>query len=144
MTLELQRLGLKDAEVYVNPHVSVVVTGTRGPPVEVQDTAFLSLCPSPPCHLHIGAAVHLQTSLERMKDEGLSVFLEVRHWKAAKKKVSVKCFALMEVEELQRAAEAGEVALELYKKPTDYLKKQLHLLSVKPLYLTLTCTLTRH
>ena len=141
MTFRLMRVGLKDVENYVNPHLSIVVTSPQGPPVEVQDTPFLLPSPTHTRHLHLGCTVHLHTPLERIRADNLSVFFEVRHWKASKKKVSVRAFALMEVEELTKAAGVEEVALELYKKPTDWKKKQLHLLSVKPLYLHLACNI---
>ena len=144
VSLHLSSIGVKDAAVYVNPFVSIVVSSAQGPPVEVQATPFLSLSPSLPLHLHIGRVVHLHTSLQRMEDECLSVFFELRHWKAAKKKVSTRLFAVLEVDEMRRAAQRDMVALELYRKPTDWSKKKLHLLSIKPLYLNLATTVHTH
>ena len=144
VSLFLSSIGVKDAEVYVNPFLSIVVSSAHGPPVEVQDTPFLSLHASLPRHLRVERMVHLHTPLQRMVDEQLCVFFELRHWKADKKKVSVRLFALMEPEELRLSAERERVALELYRKPTDFTRKRLHLHSVKPLYLNLSTTITSH
>ena len=144
VSLHVSSVGLKDASEYVNPFVHVLVTSARGPPVEAQATPFLRLSSEDDRALSVDCDVHLSTSLERMASEGLTVFLELRHWKAAKRKVSTRCFALLEPEELRTAAQREAVALELYKKPTDWSKKRLGLLSVKPLYLHLAVTITQH
>ena len=92
--------------------------------------------------------MHLPLSLEAMREGGLACYVEMRHWKTDKKKVSVRCWALLEVSEMEQAAkptadnsdgEGSEVCLELYQKPVDYRKKRLNLFSVKKLYLTLSC-----
>jgi hypothetical protein len=140
----LHSIGVKDAEGYVNPFISIVVTSPTGPVVEVQDTPFLTLSDSIDRHLTIDQTVHLHTTVDRIRTEGLSVFFELRHWKGGKKKVSVRCFALLELTELEEAARRDRVALEVYKKPTDWNKKRLNLLSIKPLYLNLSCTITQH
>jgi hypothetical protein len=48
--------------------------------------------------------------------------------------VSTRCFAFMEKDEVVQSA---NTQLELYTKPTDLLRKNLRLHSIKPLYLHL-------
>ena len=161
--LHISSVGLKDAPEYVNPHLRIILaspntspTSDAHPPASVQDTPHLVLSPHSPFHLLVDRTVHLPLSLEAMRAGGLSCYVEVRHWKTDKKKVSVRCWALLEVDEMEqaakRAAEAAErdggtvdgeggenVCLELYQKPVDFRKKRLNLFSVKKLYLTLSC-----
>lgn len=75
---------------------------------------------------------------------GLCLFFEFKHYKPAKKKISTRCFALLESGELERGAQQGQVCLELYKKPTDFSRKSLSLFTIKQLYLHLNLTLTKH
>ena len=56
---------------------------------------------------------------------------EFKHFKEGKKKISTKCWAFLEREDLKE----GRPLLELYKKPTDLKRKRLSLLSIKELYL---------
>ena len=64
---------------------------------------------------------------------GSAVIFEFRHFKKEKSKISTKCWAFLEREELK----PGEHVLELYKKPVDLKRKKLSLFTVKPLYLHL-------
>ena len=159
MSLHISSIGLKDAPDYVNPHLCIILASPTTPPTSIQDTPHLTLSPHSAVHLLVDRTVHLPVSLEVMRAEGLSCYVEMRHWKTDKKKVSVRCWALMEVGEMEQAAAAtrgdgsgggdgesggvdgvgGEVCLELYQKPVDFKKKRLNLFSVKKLYLTLSC-----
>ena len=170
VSLHISSVGLKDAPDYLNPHLRIILaspstspasasTTTANQPASVQDTPHLTLSPHSSFHLLVDRTVHLPLSLEAMREGGLSCYVEVRHWKSEKKKVSVRCWALLEVDEMEqaakRAAEVGSsevegeldggggegVCLELYQKPVDYRKKRLNLFSVKKLYLTLSCTI---
>jgi hypothetical protein len=91
-----------------------------------------------PLYVEFGRLVHLQTPVEEM-DKGWAVFFEFKHYKPQKKKISTRCFAFFEHDEIMAAQRDNkkEVALELYKKPTDFEKRRLTLFSVKPLYLHL-------
>ena len=128
----------------MNPHLRILLASpsTASAPTSVQDTPHLRPSPHSPLQLLVDRTVHLPLSLEAMREAGLSCYVEMRHWKADKKKVSVRCWALLEADEMERAAKGGEgdeVCLELYQKPVDFKKKRLNLFSVKKLYLTLSC-----
>ena len=56
---------------------------------------------------------------------------EFKHFKEGKKKISTKCWAFLEREDLKE----GRHLLELYKKPTDLKRKRMSVLSIKELYL---------
>uniref|UniRef100_A0A8C8YG25 Axin interactor, dorsalization associated n=1 Tax=Prolemur simus TaxID=1328070 RepID=A0A8C8YG25_PROSS len=68
---------------------------------------------------------------------GAAVFFEFKHYKPKKRFTSTKCFAFMEMDEIK----PGPIVIELYKKPTDFKRKKLQLLTKKPLYLHLHQTL---
>ena len=140
---------MKDAPEYINPHLRIILASPTSPPTSTQDTPHLVPSSDSPVHLLVDRTVHLPMSLEQMREEGLACYVEMRHWKSDKKKVSVRCWALLEVAEMEQAAKSaaegesggsgGEVCLELYQKPVDFKKKRLNLFSVKKLYLTLSC-----
>ncbi|XP_019321245.1 axin interactor, dorsalization-associated protein isoform X2 [Panthera pardus] len=69
--------------------------------------------------------------------KGAAIFFEFKHYKPKKRFTSTKCFAFMEMDEIK----AGPIVIELYKKPTDFKRKKLQLLTKKPLYLHLHQTL---
>ena len=167
VSLHISSIGLKDAPDYVNPHLRIIVApssaslSSAAAAASTQDTPHLVLSPQSSFHLLVDRVVHLPVSLEQMREDGLSCYVEMRHWKRDKKKVSVRCWALMEVQEMEQAAkradgaaisgsggrdgdgaegsDGAEVCLELYQKPVDFTKKRLNLFSVKKLYLTLSC-----
>lgn len=60
-----------------------------------------------------------------------AVFLEFLHYKPKARKVSTKCFAVLEKDEL----ETGKKMLELYAKPVDFSRKDLSLFSKKNFHL---------
>ncbi|XP_038840641.1 axin interactor, dorsalization-associated protein-like [Salvelinus namaycush] len=68
---------------------------------------------------------------------GAAIFFEFKHYKPKKGFTSTKCFAFMEMDEIK----PGPIVIELYKKPTDFKRKKLQLLTKKPLYLYLHQTL---
>uniref|UniRef100_A0A4X2LAF0 C2 Aida-type domain-containing protein n=1 Tax=Vombatus ursinus TaxID=29139 RepID=A0A4X2LAF0_VOMUR len=68
---------------------------------------------------------------------GAAIFFEFKHYKPKKRFTSTKCFAFMEMDEIK----PGPIIIELYKKPTDFKRKKLQLLTKKPLYLHLHQTL---
>ncbi len=84
-----------------------------------------------------GFDVHIQTPLNEMRPS-TAVFLEFKHWKPSKRKVSTRCWSMLEMDELRN----GSAVLEVYKKPTEFGKRtgSYRLLSVKPLYKQLRLT----
>ncbi|XP_072104537.1 axin interactor, dorsalization-associated protein isoform X4 [Mobula birostris] len=87
-------------------------------------------------YIHFAVDVEIQKHIEKLP-KGAAIFFEFKHYKPKKKFTSTKCFAFMEMDEIK----AGEIVIELYKKPTDFKRKKLHLLTRKPLYLHLHQTL---
>jgi Axin interactor dorsalisation-associated protein, C-terminal len=139
VSLVIDKVGLKDAEKYIDAHIRVSIANKQGRQVGVvQDT--------PACnhkedrHVLIGHTVHLQVPMEKFGDDW-AVMLEFNHYKPKKKKVSTRCFAFLEKEELERD---GPVALELYKKPTDFARKHVRLFSEKKLFMQLRVVLHKH
>mmetsp|Transcript_17751 Transcript_17751/g.29189 ORF Transcript_17751/g.29189 Transcript_17751/m.29189 type:complete len:301 (-) Transcript_17751:641-1543(-) len=137
IVVNIEKIGLKDAEKYIDPFISIMVAGEDGISIEVpQDTPPATK--RKPDYILFGQEVFLQTPLERVP-QGQAIFLEFRHWKPKKKKKSVRCWSFIEISELK----PGPVVLELYAKPTSFQRKKskLSLFSVKPLYLHLSITL---
>jgi hypothetical protein len=170
ITLFIEKIGLKDVSEYTSPHLTVLVAKphTNQQPkgkqinnktknddaaeaessstsneniLEAQTTPISNTVDSPYIIFH--ETVYLQTSLEQMKQENAALFIEFKHYKIAKKYNSVRCFTLMEVEELVKSA-GQTVALEWYAKPTDFTRKTLKLHTVKKLYCYVTVTLDKH
>lgn len=109
--------------------------------------------------------VYKRTSFITIHLIGAAIFFEFKHYKPKKKFTSTKCFAFMEMDEIK----PGPIVIELwvivcnicankhdsqtflwsltcdhdlrYKKPTDFKRKKLNLLTKKPLYLHLHQTL---
>mmetsp|Transcript_1177 Transcript_1177/g.4414 ORF Transcript_1177/g.4414 Transcript_1177/m.4414 type:complete len:319 (-) Transcript_1177:1068-2024(-) len=141
LIIRIERMGFKDSNEFINAHITVAVTDDQGRLLETpQDTPMTNQ--RKPSYVLFGCDVHVQTPLNRMKT-GVSIFFEFKHFKPKKRKVSTKAWAVIELDEIQTAlrsdpsAEFKDVALEIYKKPTDFTKKRVTLLSVKPLYLHL-------
>jgi hypothetical protein len=80
-----------------------------------------------------GTCAYSRTYVYTKTNSGSAIIFEFRHFKKEKSKISVKCWAFLEREELK----PGEHVLELYKKPVDLKRKKLSLFTVKPLYLHL-------
>jgi len=139
ITMVIEKIGLKDAEVYIQPHLTISVADSKGRVIESQDTPHSNR--QKPNYVHFGTTVYLQTPLEELKQDSRCVFFEFKHYKPKKKKISTRCFAFMEYDEIAKAKEQGGVAvLELYQKPTDYARKRINLFTIKPLYLHLQMT----
>ena len=140
MSVYLEKIGLKDAQTYIDAHitVSIVRSGTKGSQVvESVDVKANSKKPAKPNYVPFENEIHLKTSLEEVIEEDLTIFFEFKHYKPKAKKVSTRCFALMEVDEV-KTHRNNAACLELYKKPTDFSKKRLNLFTIKKLYLHLT------
>ncbi|XP_038616834.1 axin interactor, dorsalization-associated protein isoform X5 [Tachyglossus aculeatus] len=82
-------------------------------------------------------AVHTFLNIVKLLVTCAAIFFEFKHYKPKKRFTSTKCFAFMEMDEIK----PGPIVIELYKKPTDFKRKKLQLLTKKPLYLHLHQTL---
>ncbi|XP_063297501.1 axin interactor, dorsalization-associated protein isoform X3 [Pelobates fuscus] len=87
-------------------------------------------------YVHFNVEIEIQKHVEKLT-KGAAIFFEFKHYKPKKRFTSTKCFAFMEQDEIK----SGQMVIELYKKPTDFKRKKLQLLTKKPLYLHLHQTL---
>lgn len=131
--IAIDRIGLKDAEVYIDPYIDVSVVGPGGVQMgKKQSTPGATK--RRPQYINFDVSVHLQSTLEDITP-GSAVIFEFVHYKPKKKKNSVRCWCFIEKADLK----PGEQVLELYKKPMKpeaiANPKKLNLHTVKPLYL---------
>uniref|UniRef100_H2YCD6 C2 Aida-type domain-containing protein n=1 Tax=Ciona savignyi TaxID=51511 RepID=H2YCD6_CIOSA len=135
--VRLQKIGLKDATELIDPYFTI----------SCKDATAVDLCQrqnTPVAsgrvenYLTFGFDIHIQVPFENMP-KGSAIFFELFHYKQKRRATSLKCFSFMELDELK----AGPCVIELYKKPTDFRKKKLNLLTAKPLYLHLVLTISK-
>ncbi|XP_078068305.1 axin interactor, dorsalization-associated protein isoform X4 [Mustelus asterias] len=135
LTIKIEKIGLKDAGQCIDPYVTVSVKDANGVDLTpVQDTPIATR--KEDMYIHFAVDVEIQKHIEKLP-KGAAIFFEFKHYKPKKRFTSTKCFAFMEMDEIK----AGQIVIELYKKPTDFKRKKLHLLTKKPLYLHLHQTL---
>uniref|UniRef100_A0A4W3KDF5 Axin interactor, dorsalization associated n=1 Tax=Callorhinchus milii TaxID=7868 RepID=A0A4W3KDF5_CALMI len=131
LTIKIEKIGLKDAGQCIDPYVTVSVKDINGVDMTpVQDTPVATR--KEDMYVHFAVDVEIQKHIERLP-KGAAIFFEFKHYKPKKRFTSTKCFAFMEMDEIK----AGQIVIELYKKPTDFKRKKLQLLTKKPLYLHL-------
>lgn len=135
VALRIEKIGLKDAQDYIDPFMTILVADTRTNLLDTHDTCTPKERRA--THVCFNHQVYLNISLEDMQKQAAALFFEFKHYKPKKKKVSTRCWAFMELNELRRDE---EIVLEIYHKPTDLKKKKLKLHSEKPLYLHLFAT----
>lgn len=138
VSLRIDRIGLKDAQDYIDPFMTVLVASPSQALLDTHDTPVATGRHAQ--HVNFGHQVFLNISLEDMTREKAALFFEFRHFKPKKNKVSTRCWGFMELSELKRDE---EMVLELYRKPTDLKKKSIKLHTEKPLYLHLFATFVR-
>jgi len=136
--LRIEKVGLKDAQEYIDPFVTVMVADTKTNLLDTHDTPIAKERRA--THVIFNHQVYLNISLEDMQRQAAALFFEFKHYKPKKKKVSTRCWSFMELQELKMD---DEIVLEIYHKPTDLRKKKLKLHSEKPLYMHLYATFIR-
>ena len=130
----IDKIGLKDATDYIDPFITLSVVNGNGCTLESsQDTPYSTHVEGR--YLHFNCTIYLQTPLNNMPRDS-AVVLEFKHYKPDKQKTSVRAYCFMEMDELEKAP--CSLALELYKKPTDWKRKNLKLFTVKQLYMHLS------
>lgn len=135
LTLTIEKIGLKDAGQCIDPYITVSVKDVNGIDLNpVQDTPVATQ--KEDTYIHFSVDVEIQKHIEKLP-KGAAIFFEFKHYKPKKRFTSTKCFAFMEMDEIK----PGPIVIELYKKPTDFKRKKLNLLTKKPLYLHLHQTL---
>uniref|UniRef100_A0A3Q4A8P6 C2 Aida-type domain-containing protein n=1 Tax=Mola mola TaxID=94237 RepID=A0A3Q4A8P6_MOLML len=133
LTIKIEKIGLKDAGQCIDPYmtISVKLNGVDLNPV--QDTPVATR--KEDTYIHFSVDVEIQRHVEKLP-KGAAIFFEFKHYKPKKRFTSTKCFAFMEMDEIK----PGPIVIE-YKKPTDFKRKKLQLLTKKQLYLHLHQTL---
>lgn len=135
LTIKIEKIGLKDAGQCIDPYITISVKDVNGVDLNpAQDTPVASR--KEDTYIHFNVDVEVQRHVERLP-KGAAIFFEFKHYKPKKRFTSTKCFAFMEMDEIK----PGPIVIELYKKPTDFKRKKLQLLTKKPLYLHLHQTL---
>ncbi|XP_030302984.1 axin interactor, dorsalization-associated protein isoform X1 [Calypte anna] len=135
LTINIEKIGLKDAGQCIDPYITVSVKDLNGIDLTpVQDTPVALR--KEDTYVHFNVDIEIQKHVEKLT-KGAAIFFEFKHYKPKKRFTSTKCFAFMEMDEIK----AGAIVIELYKKPTDFKRKKLQLLTKKPLYLHLHQTL---
>ncbi|OWF56411.1 Axin interactor, dorsalization-associated protein [Mizuhopecten yessoensis] len=129
LTLRIEKICLKDARQFIDPFITVSVKDSLGSNLmSPQETPVATRKESQ--QIIFNMDVYIQKWIDSLPT-GFAIFFEFKHYKPKKATTSVKCWACMEKDEIKE----GNVALELYKKPTDYKRKNIRLLTVKPLFL---------
>uniref|UniRef100_A0A8C6AE07 Axin interactor, dorsalization-associated protein n=1 Tax=Marmota marmota marmota TaxID=9994 RepID=A0A8C6AE07_MARMA len=129
LTIRIEKIGLKDAGQCIDPYITVSVKDLNGIDLTpVQDTPVASR--KEDTYVHFNVDIELQKHIEKLT-KGAAIFFEFKHYKPKKSFISTKCFAFMEMDEIK----PGPI------KPTDFRRKNLQLLTKKPLYLHLHQTL---
>lgn len=137
LTIRIEKIGLKDAGQCIDPYITVSVKDLNGIDLTpVQDTPVASR--KEDTYVHFNVDIEIQKHVEKLT-KGAAIFFEFKHYKPKKRFTSTKCFAFMEMDEIK----SGSIVIELYKKPTDFKRKKLQLLTKKPLYLHLHQTLLK-
>ncbi|MED6273531.1 hypothetical protein CHARACLAT_007387 [Characodon lateralis] len=135
LTVRIEKIGLKDAGQCIDPYMSISVKDMNGVDLNpMQDTPVATR--KEDTYIHFNVDVEIQRHIEKLP-KGAAIFFEFKHYKPKKRFTSTKCFAFMEMDEIK----SGPIVIELYKKPTDFKRKKLQLLTKKPLYLHLDQTL---
>lgn len=141
VSIQIQKIGLKDAENYIDPRICVFIADRNGSVVDShQETP---LCRRKEAqYVHVNTTVHLQSSLEEIRSKGGAIFFEFKHYKPAKKKLSTRCYTFCEADELD--PHNPNLCLELYQKPTDASRKRINLFTRKSLYFHAKLLLNKH
>lgn len=131
LTIKIEKIGLKDAGQCIDPYMTISVKDLNSVDLNpVQETPVATR--KEDTYIHFSVDVEIQKPLEKLP-KGAAIFFELKHYKPKKNFTSTKCFAFMEMDEIK----PGPIVIELYKKPTDFRRKKLNLLTKKPLYLHL-------
>ncbi|XP_060570684.1 axin interactor, dorsalization-associated protein-like [Ruditapes philippinarum] len=131
LSIRILKIGLKDAKQYIDPYMSVYVKDNLGADLTTRQDTPVANCKED-TYVVFNIDVHIQKTIDSLPP-GYAIFFEFKHYKPKKGSVSTRCWAFMESDEIKE----GSAVLELYKKPANYKRKNLQLLTVKPLYLHL-------
>ncbi|KAH3853081.1 axin interactor, dorsalization-associated protein-like [Dreissena polymorpha] len=131
LSIRIMKIGLKDAKQFIDPFISIYVKDNQGADLTSHQDTPVAKCKED-SSVVFNVDVHVQKTLDSLPP-GYAVFFEFKHFKPKKDTTSTRCWAFMESDEIKE----GPAVLELYKKPANFKRKNLQLLTVKPLYLHL-------
>eukprot|EP00811_Abedinium_folium_P033239 NODE_6218_length_1692_cov_10.115655.p1 GENE.NODE_6218_length_1692_cov_10.115655~~NODE_6218_length_1692_cov_10.115655.p1 ORF type:complete len:291 (+),score=55.35 NODE_6218_length_1692_cov_10.115655:62-934(+) len=135
VAIRIEKIGLKDAQDYIDPFMTILVADPRTTLLDSHQTPIAKERGAR--QLMFNHQVYLKRSFEDMHLHNAALFFEFKHYKPKKKKTSTRCWCFMELNELKQDE---EIVLEIYHKPTDLRKRRLKLHSEKALYLHLYAT----
>jgi hypothetical protein len=142
ISITILKIRLKDPHQFIEPFICVSVKDSLGQTIRQispQDTPYSTKADDE--FIYFNQVVHLQLPLEALQSAEAAIFMEFKHYKVKKNKQSVKCWSMLEMDELN-AVNGVEMPLEIYQKPTDFKKKKLMLLTDKAYYLYVHITRT--
>ena len=115
LVLDIHKIGLKDAEDYQEPMITVSVGDGDGNLMEPQLNTDIAN-KKERRHVCFNNRVYIQTPIDTLVDKECAIFFEFKHYKRKKKYVSVRCWSFMEMDEVPR--NGGPLALEMYVIPS--------------------------
>jgi len=136
--LSIDRIGLKDAPVYVDPFLEITLVDGEGQCLEQSQRTAPSFDRAP-TFVRFSTDVFIQTPIGSLP-EGSAIFFEFKHYKPKKKMISTRCYAFLPAEHLQD----GSHQLKLYRKPTQWRRKKLKGHTKKPLFLYVNVEMLRY
>ncbi|KAL7987387.1 hypothetical protein Chor_006306 [Crotalus horridus] len=111
LTIKIEKIGLKDAGQCIDPYITVSVKDLNG--IDLTPVQDTPVASrKEDTYIHFNVDIEIQKHVEKLT-KGAAIFFEFKHYKPKKR----------------------------YKKPTDFKRKKLQLLTKKPLYLHLHQTL---
>jgi len=129
VSFQIASIGIKDAETFEAPVFKISVLDTKGNLLEPkQETPVAEK--QLRYRVDFNSVVHIQTPISQLEGADAAIFIEFAHFKSKKKKLSTKCWSLLEIDELT----TGEKLLEIYMKPVEKTRRKLKLFSQKKLY----------
>ncbi|KAI6659161.1 Axin interactor, dorsalization-associated protein [Oopsacas minuta] len=137
-SVRIEKIGLKNAQSLVDPSITILVKNKKGDDLSPSQSTPITH-KTDICYIWFNQTVYIQNSLQSLDKEDRIYFI-LQHFKQKENKISTRGFSILELDEI----EEGIIALEIYKKPVQFKKKKLSLLSVKPLYLHLTLHITHN
>jgi len=138
LQIQIEKVGLKDAEEYIDPFFLVSMYDSEGRALCAHQKTALALRRRPQ-YVNFECSVHAQVALDKIP-AGSALCFEFIHYKQKKDKWSCRAWAFVESEDLV----AGPQVLELYQKPLDPKRKpkKIKLFTEKELYLHINLAIT--
>ncbi|EDV24357.1 uncharacterized protein TRIADDRAFT_27299 [Trichoplax adhaerens] len=125
------KIQVKNATQIVDPYITVSLKDRQGMDLcDIQNTPIATIKEGNEIYFNNNIAIPIP--LTKVPKDA-AIFFELKHFKVKKKSTSIKCFAFLEENQMKE----GHVCTELYKKPVDYKRRKLSLLTSQPVFLHL-------